>query len=675
MNEAQNTSGGPDIGGLILALAKSFHWAGLYGSDHPVLTQRIGETFRLLSSVLAAEPGEALLLGIARDKVLYRDRFYGAGQELVVHLTECLYLRQVATLRFGAEIRPEDLISLFRYLHGSRTAANPISPEEFLEQEGIRGILLSPYNYKEMLSRTLVDQGEHRPSGANREEELWRIFLTADQSADPEAASGIFREITGDPDLFRAVLARARKSESDGKPVLPAPGASAVSGGLLARVLRRTGDLLRSLPPERKREILSALESGFSAEEEAGGGGNPIDLLMARSLTEDFSDDEFLDIFASILSLEGKAGKRIRTAFEILAGDRNGDGALAAKAGERRRESRKAKEYYDIKTWETIEQLLLSRSEISYVGSDHARFLESISAARKTYAARLTGAPAADPSLAASLDPLRLRERLLHIHLDLLAQETGDGEFLDLLEEVRKAVPNMISKNRIPLLLTILRRLEAIGRDAPAFRREAIREVIQATDFGQITDLALSGDSSGEASECIPELVSEFAEQARHQILERLLTEPEAGKRKVLLRLATRLGSPAVPEILRRLSHPKWFYVRNLCLLLGDIGDHRAVPGLLSTLSHPDSRVKREALQALGKLGAQEAVPALGKILVEEGLFPSAKEDPVRIDTANALYRIGGAEAFAYLSRGTKVRRSTVREHCESLLRSLESAR
>lgn len=672
MDEAPKSSSGPDIGGLVLALARTFHWAGLYGIDHPVLAKRVGETDGLLHSFLASEPGGTLLLGIARDKVLYQDRFVGAGQELVVQLTESLYLRQVATLGFGPEVRPNDLISLFRYLHESQSSAEPVPPEEFILREGIRGIRLSPYKYKEMLSRTLVEQEDRPPDGSKREEELWRILLTSDLTGDREPESGILQEMMDYPDLFRAVLVRARQSEkSAGSSAHESPEVR-VSGDILARILRKTGTLLRNLPPERRREVLASLDGGATAGGGPGGEGHPIDILMARSLTEEFSDDEFLDLFATILSIEEKAGERIRTVFEVLAADRNRDGALAARAGERRRESRKAKEYYDLKTWETIEKLLLARSEAAYIGSDHARFLERISAARRLYAGRLRGAPAADPAFGSSLDPEGLRERITHIHLDLLEREPGDGEFLDLIEEVRKSVPNIISRKKIPLLLTVLRRLESTGREASDSRKEAIGEVLRGIDFGQIAELALSDDTPAEAKECIPDLLAAFGDLASRQVLDRLLTEPEAAKRRVLLRLAVSLGPAGVPEMIERLSHPKWFFVRNLCILLGDIGDRRALPGLLAAMSHADLRVKREALQAIGKLGAQEAVPSLGRILQEEGFFASAKEDQVRIDAASALYRIGGAEAFAFLHRGKGFRRPLVRKHCEDLLRSVE---
>ena len=672
MDDARTSSGGPDIGGLILALAKAFHWAGLYGIDHPVLAKRAGETVARLQTFLASEPDGTLLLGIARDKVLYRDRFFGTGQELVVQLTESLYLRQVATLGFEPELRPEDLISLFRYLHESRSAAHPDPPEEFLRRAGIRGIRLSPYNYKEMLSRTLVEQKDQPLQGSEREEELWRILLTSDLSGERETETGILQEMMDYPDLFRAMLARARQSEKDaGMPAASTRGAP-LSGDLLARILRKTGGLLRNLPPDRRREILSSLDGGAPAGGGPGEEHNPIDLLMARSLTEEFSDDEFLDLFGTILSIEGKAGERIRTVFEVLADDRNRGGALASKAGARRRESRKAKEYYDLKTWETIEQLLLARSETAYIGSDHGRNLESLSASRRTGGGRMGIAPAVDPALAASLDPEGMRERIAYIHLDLLDREPEDGEFLDLLEEIRKDIPNILSRKQVLLFLTVLRRLEAYGREAQDARKSAVREVLRGIDFGQVPDLALTGDTPEEAKTSIPELLAEFGGLATRQILDRLLTEPEAANRRALLRLAVHIGPAGVPEMIERLPHPKWYFVRNLCILLGNIGDRRALPGLLAATSHPDLRVRREALQAIGKLGAQEAVPSLGKILLDEKLFSSAKEDPVRIDAANALYRIGGAEAFAFLYRGKGVRRSPVRRHCADLLRSVE---
>jgi HEAT repeat protein len=154
-------------------------------------------------------------------------------------------------------------------------------------------------------------------------------------------------------------------------------------------------------------------------------------------------------------------------------------------------------------------------------------------------------------------------------------------------------------------------------------------------------------------------------------LLDRLLVEPDKGIRKVLLSLLVRIGEPAVPSIARRLQDLPWFFLRNLCFILGEIGASATVPGLVRMLSHRENRVRREAIQALGKLRATDpdGVSALGKILLSEPLFGASREEQVRIDAGTALFRIAGTEALSYLHRGKGARRSAVRDHCEALLR------
>jgi HEAT repeat protein len=145
--------------------------------------------------------------------------------------------------------------------------------------------------------------------------------------------------------------------------------------------------------------------------------------------------------------------------------------------------------------------------------------------------------------------------------------------------------------------------------------------------------------------------------------------EEGTARRKAILSLAVRLGGTAVAPILARMDHPRWFYVRNLCLLLGEIGDPAGVPALVRMLSHGETKVRREAVQSLGKLRTHDpdAVAALGKALVSESLF-SSREEPLRIDAASALFRIGGSEALAFLHRGRASRKDAVRKHCEALI-------
>ncbi|MGA6993670.1 MAG: HEAT repeat domain-containing protein [Candidatus Deferrimicrobiaceae bacterium] len=661
------------IGPLVQALAKTYHWAGLYGTDHPILAKRVKELHTALLSRLSHEPEKRLLLGIARDKVLYRNEFVGEKQDLVGRLTESLYLRQVATLGFDPAVTPESLLALFRYLHESIEGKETVSPEQFLRESGIRGVSLSPYNYRELLSRKILDPDATGAPAENREQELWRLLLTSDFT-DRGDEMKIMDELTDSPTLLNAILRRAKEAET--REEAPGQGNSPVSGEVLRSVLGRLSTFVRNLPTERKQQFFTSIGPGIGEQASgATGEGGPYNLLIARSLTEMQTDEEFLDLVATLVSLEGKGGERLRKSFAILAGERNAGNSLIAHVGERMRESKKAKDYYAQKTWETVEKLILSRGEEKYIQDDHYQFLEDLTAIRKPYLDRLGAKTCDDLGVRNSFEEKETRRRTLLVLLEILRGESQEEDFRDILEDFLKAIPNFISQNDFTSLHAVLLGLESISATTRTEWQNHLQDILHSVDFGYVGDLYLSGEIEANDAGKIQDLLVRFGGMAAQPLLDRLHLEPEAVKRRSLIRLLTTLGPTIVPDIISRLSHPKWYFVRNLCVILGDIGDRQAVESLLQATSRADYRVKREAIMAIGKLSAPEAVPGLGKILADEKFFSSKKEDQIRIDAANSLYQIGGTEAIAFLHRGTSGRRTAVRSHCKELLGSLPETR
>jgi hypothetical protein len=658
----------PSIGPLVLALAKTFHWAGLYGVDHPILSKRMGEFHTALLARLSEEPEGKLYLGIARDRFLYRNEFLGEGQEHIARLTESLYLRQVATLGFEPAVTPEGLLSLFRFLHESQERKTQISAEQFLRENGISGISLSPFDYKELLSRKLLD-APAPVQRENRERDLWRMLLTADYM-DKGKEEKMMEDLLHTPKLLRAIFRRAQEAASRQE---SHAGKSPISAEVLQNIVGRITMHMKALPKNKKKEILSSLETGMASPDSGGGAQDRAnDLNIVRSLVEGHTDEEFLDLVASLVSLEGKGGERLRKAFGILAGERNTGNALLHRVTEQVREKRRIKDYYAQKTWEAVERLLLSRDEERYLRDEHRDFLEDISSLRKPYLTRLGKKPLDDLGVEKSFSEREVRGKNLRILLQLLEIEPQESDFFDLLEDVRKAIPNLISLRDLSLLATVLTTLESLVTTIREDWRSRVQDVIAETDFGQIADICLSGDVPPEDVEGVHDLLAKFGGIAAPPLLDRLLIEPDPSRRRALIKFLARLGPAIVPEAGTRISHPKWYFVRNLCTILGDVGDRQALKPLMQAISHREHRVKREAILAIGKLGAPEAVRELGKILLEEGFFSSKKIDQTRIDAASALYRIGGSEAIAFLQRGAKARRFAVRSHCEGLLRSMK---
>lgn len=85
--------------------------------------------------------------------------------------------------------------------------------------------------------------------------------------------------------------------------------------------------------------------------------------------------------------------------------------------------------------------------------------------------------------------------------------------------------------------------------------------------------------------------------------------------RKELSALLVGLGAPAVPVLLKSMQDSRWYIVRNLSAILGDIGMPEAVPELLTCLKHTDTRVCKEAIRSLAKIGGREAEAALIAVL------------------------------------------------------------
>ena len=158
-----------------------------------------------------------------------------------------------------------------------------------------------------------------------------------------------------------------------------------------------------------------------------------------------------------------------------------------------------------------------------------------------------------------------------------------------------------------------------MNRNAPESRKPAIERVVDEVDFAHMIDLYLSTTVSPAEKGRIEEILVSFVGVSIGDFLDRLLMETDQGNRKTLLSLAFRFDAEAIPAIRGKLDDPHWYFVRNLCLILGRIGDPSVVSDLVRMLDHQDLRVRKDAILALGQLRASESVPFLGKILLQIG--------------------------------------------------------
>jgi HEAT repeat protein len=124
--------------------------------------------------------------------------------------------------------------------------------------------------------------------------------------------------------------------------------------------------------------------------------------------------------------------------------------------------------------------------------------------------------------------------------------------------------------------------------------------------------------------------------------VEKMGSTDNLAMRKTLSSLLVGLGESAVPAILTMMSDSRWFIVRNLTAILGDIGSHDAVPELQKCLLHSDIRVCKEAVRSLAKIGGRIAETAIIEILrnSDPSLFPQVIASLGGMKSRNALVEL-----------------------------------
>ncbi len=204
-----------------------------------------------------------------------------------------------------------------------------------------------------------------------------------------------------------------------------------------------------------------------------------------------------------------------------------------------------------------------------------------------------------------------------------------------------------------------------------------ILERIASGDFVQSLTEDLRAQSEDKRKEATDRL-SLLGVGSLDRLLNRLRESESRTERSRILRVIYGIGNAAVPALEREIKKTEipWYYIRNLILLLGKVGNESQVKTLRPFLEYEDDRVQRETLNSLfnfsgeesrkmvldalyriddqlklnvaGMLGAwkdQSAVQPLIRLFESEALAASEVRDELALKICNALGSIGSSEA------------------------------
>lgn len=234
--------------------------------------------------------------------------------------------------------------------------------------------------------------------------------------------------------------------------------------------------------------------------------------------------------------------------------------------------------------------------------------------------------PATAPQ-AAEVSP----EEELQTLLERLASVRDEDNYLMHVRQAITCADALKARQALQPLLPLAKLLAAHAADAGRSEQltECARFGIEQLAMGdEFISFMFDGmeDPDGLSRDVMLVILSVAGPAALDLAVEKMGSSDNLAVRKALSTLIVRLGEPALPSLLTMLDDNRWYIVRSLCTILGDIGSLAAVPGLKKCLLHTDIRVGKEAIRSLAKIGGKEAEAAIISMLRDNdpSLLPQA---------------------------------------------------
>jgi HEAT repeat protein len=209
--------------------------------------------------------------------------------------------------------------------------------------------------------------------------------------------------------------------------------------------------------------------------------------------------------------------------------------------------------------------------------------------------------------------------------MELLARmdrETDDGRYQQFARNlVVKAEGFKERAVYAPLLLVLHGLLQHnADTDRSQVQRDYATFTLEQIADGAMTDFLLQhleSKSVQESAKIYP-ILKKLGAQIAYVIIQRLCLAEGLFARKSLAAALLAIGPPAVPPLLAMLKDERWYVVRNMVAILGQIGCRDSVNALRPALHHGDQRVRKETVHALVKTGGQDAESLIIELLVDD---------------------------------------------------------
>jgi hypothetical protein len=537
-----------DLADFLIELSIALHKTAIYPQGHPLLGGAVDALVLRLAGLL--QDRTSLSLGVARQQLVIEGVLTAASNSLLRDLAQRLHRHHLGAVKFLRGVGRDEVTDLLQTIAAdAERTVTPLglrSAEELRRWPHIRAFPLS-YEQLQLASESRPDDPTLHSDAGARAAQLWVGLARAALFAESAAQASGDGSSTDPVVVAKAIDEHRREVAYDqvivGYLLQIADELKRQGGSESLALQKRISTMVSSLSPTTLRRLL---EMGGDVSQRKrfildAAQGMAVDAVM--ELVQAAADTSQQTISHSLVRLLTK-----------LATHAEQGAAPELRAGA------------ETELREHVQRLIGNWTLDDPNPGNYRVVLDHIAKAGPLFASNEQSANGPEP------------ERIIQMSLELDS----------LGEPVMRAVDAMIRRGDRLRLFTLLGNAPERSRAATALWRqlaspEELRQVLREAPI----DFAL-----------VERVVSRLRLAAADPLLDALEMSPLRAVRRKLLELIAQLGPEAITVIEARLPDERWFVVRNMLMLIADLGGQNAELGM-TYARHSDARVRREAIRLL----------------------------------------------------------------------------
>jgi hypothetical protein len=538
---------------FLIQFSIALHRFGMYPDGHPSLEPTVERVVSTLAELLFSRT--SLSIGVARSQLVIEGVATDPKNPVLLELASRLHRHHLGALTFQRGVAAEELYGFFRLVaqdperSGGAIGLDP----EFQRRVPWPNLAVYPLNYQRL---RFSDQQEPTPGETDmvratrtRAAQLWLGLARAALAAGQEELTPEKEDALAETDagvVAQAIDGHERDNAYD----------QVIVGYMLqiADELKSGQTMESSALRRRVSDLVSTLDRSTLARLLEMGGDAAQRRRFLLNASEGMAVDAVVDLVqaASATSEQTVSHSMLRMLQKMAQHADRGTGRRRLIADESIREQ--------------IRMLVHGWSLRDPNPDDYRQALQRMSTARPAFVASSEAQFTAEPR--------RLVE--MAIELDTVG------------EPVARAVDQLVERGEMPWLLETLRFAYAPTAVDALRRRVATAEQIAAVLAQEPINYQL-----------LDELVTALGTAAGPPLLDGLANAEASATRRALITRITALGPGVEPTIIDRLSDERWYVVRNMLGLLGEMPSLPPAFDPTLYLQHRDGRVRREAMRLM----------------------------------------------------------------------------